>query len=63
MAEEVKIREGKRRSTTRRCLFIEDGVWNELQRFAERFGTSRSQIIREAITDKMWDFRRREDEA
>ena len=63
MAEEVKIREGKRRSTTRRCLLIEDEVWDELGRLAECFGTSRSQIIREAVADKMWDFRRRESEA
>ncbi len=63
MVEEVRIREGKRLTTTRRSFFVEDEMWDELERLAKLFGTSRSQIIREAITDKMWDFRRRESEA
>ena len=63
MVEDVKIRDGKRRPTSRRSFFIEDDMWDELERLAKLFGTSRSQIIREAVTDKMWDFRRRESEA
>ena len=59
MPEEVKITEGERRSTSRRSLFIEDEVWDELQELAGDMGTSRSQIIREAIADKVWAFRRR----
>ena len=59
MVEEVKITEGERRSTSRRSLFIEDEVWAELQELASDLGTSRSQIIREAIADKVWAFRRR----
>ena len=60
MVEEVKITEGKFRPLSRRSLFIEDEMWEELQRLAGDLGTSRSQIIREAVADKVRAFQRRE---
>ena len=63
MVEEVKIREGKFRPLSRRSLFIEDEMWDELQRLAGDLGTSRSKIIREAVADKVRAFRRRETRA
>lgn len=60
MVEEITIKGGKRLVTSRRSLFIEDETWHELKELAEDLGTSRSQIIREAIADKVRAFRRPE---
>lgn len=59
MVEIVMIREGKYRPMSRRSLFIEDDIWEELELLAGELGTSRSQIIREAIADKVRVFHRR----